>query len=249
MWEEAPTPRSAWAKETWPGTFQWPPHSVLGRLPASSRAEILKSGHFREYSREETFIREDDRTDFVVLLLQGWVKITAATENGGTALLAIRHGGDLVGELAGLDSEPRSATATAAGSVVAKMIRAEEFLSLLRRAPDVHQVVSSTIGAKLRSATRRHVEFGGCSVAMRVARVVFELQRAYGSDAGQGARSVGIPLTQPELAGLVGAAEPTVHKALRELRQRGILDTGYRSLLIRDLVQLQRAANLPAGSS
>uniref|UniRef100_UPI0013D58239 Crp/Fnr family transcriptional regulator n=1 Tax=Candidatus Frankia alpina TaxID=2699483 RepID=UPI0013D58239 len=219
----------------------------LGRLAASSRAEILKSGHFREYRREETFIREDDRTDFVVLILRGWVKITAATENGGIALLAIRHGGDLVGELAGLDSEPRSATA--AGSVVAKMIRAEEFLSLLRREPDVHQVVSSTIGAKLRSATRRHVEFGGCSVAMRVARVVFELQRAYGSDAGQGTRSVGIPLTQPELAGLVGAAEPTVHKALRELRQRGILDTGYRSLLIRDLEQLQRAANLPAGSS
>jgi len=107
----------------------------------------------------------------------------------------------------------------------------------------VHQVVSSTIGAKLRSATRRRVEFGGCSVAVRLARVILELERAYGGLTPDGRRHVGVALTQPELAALVGAAEPTVHKALRDLRHRGVLDTGYRTIVIQDLEALRQAAN------
>jgi CRP-like cAMP-binding protein len=223
--------------------MEWPAASVLGRIPDGGRADILRLGAFREYASEEVLMREGDLTNFVVVLLNGWVKVTAATENGGFALLAIRHGGDLIGELAGLDSEPRSATVTAAGAVLAKVVRAEAFVAFLRRQPDVHQVVSSTIGAKLRSATRRRVEFGGCSVAVRVARVILELERAYGGSTSDGRRSVGVSLTQPELAALVGAAEPTVHKVLRELRQRGVLATGYRSVVIQDLEALRHAAN------
>ncbi len=203
---------------------------------------MLQIGLYREYASEEIVMREGDTTNFVVLLLNGWVKVTAATENGGFALLAIRHGGDLVGELAGVDSEPRSATVTAAGAVLAKVILAEAFVAFLRRQPDVHQIVTSTIATKLRSATRRRVEFGGCPVAVRVARVILELERAYGGAAG-GGRSVGVSLTQPELAALVGAAEPTVHKVLRELRQRNVLDTGYRTVVIHDIGALRLAAN------
>ncbi len=225
-----------------PRRMEWPAASVLGRIPADARTEILQLGSYREYASEETVLREGDETDFVVVLLNGWAKVTAATENGGFALLAIRHGGDLIGELAGLDSEPRLATVTSVGAVVAKVIRADVFVAFLRRHPDAHQVVSSTIGAKLRSATRRRVEFGGCSVAVRVARVILELERAYGGAAPDGGRSVGVSLTQPELAALVGAAEPTVHKVLRDLRRRGVLATGYRTVEIQDIEALRAAA-------
>ncbi|CAO5170815.1 CRP/FNR family transcriptional regulator, cyclic AMP receptor protein [Frankia sp. AiPs1] len=218
---------------------------MLGRLSPPDQNALLASGVYRDYLPEEVIIREEERTTFVVLLLRGWVKITAATETGGEALLAIRRGGDLVGELAGLDAEPRLATVAAVGAVLTKIIMPDEFHALLERAPGVHRVVSSTIGSKLRSATRRRVEFTGSSVAVRVARVIFELQRNYGQDMADGRRAVGISLTQPELAGLVGAAEPTVHKSLRDLRQGGVLDTGYRNLVIRDLAALARAANLP----
>ncbi len=243
MWQEPEPTGGGSDRDPRPRRMEWPAASVLGRMAAESRAEILRLGSYREYASEEVVMHEGDRTNFVVLLLNGWVKVTAATENGGFALLAIRHGGDLVGELAGLDSEPRVATVTAAGAVLAKVVRADAFVAFLRRQPDVHQVLSSTIAAKLRSATRRRVEFGGCSVAVRVARVILELERAYGGSSPDGHRSVGVSLTQPELAALVGAAEPTVHKVLRDLRQRGVLATGYRAVVIQDLDALRLAAN------
>ncbi|ABW14861.1 Crp/Fnr family transcriptional regulator [Frankia sp. Mgl5] len=226
-----------------PRRRDWPSTTLLGRLPEQTRAAFVGLGPYREYASEEIVLREGDGTNFVVLLLNGWVKVTASTENGGFALLAIRHGGDLVGEQAGLDGEPRSATVTAAGAVLAKVIPLEAFLAFLRSHPDAGPPVLQSVSAKLRNATRRRVEFGGCSVAVRLARVIVELERAYGADATDGpGRRVQIALTQPELAALVGAAEPTVHKVLRELRQQGVVDTRYRSIVIRDVEALYRAA-------
>jgi len=50
------------------------------------------------------------------------------------------------------------------------------------------------------------------------------------------------PITQPELATLCGAAEPSVHKALRRLREQGAVSTGYRSIRVENLGQLHRVA-------
>jgi Crp-like helix-turn-helix domain len=52
------------------------------------------------------------------------------------------------------------------------------------------------------------------------------------------------PLTQPELASLAAVAEPTAQKALRTLRERGVIETGYRSLAILDLDELNRIAGV-----
>jgi CRP-like cAMP-binding protein len=119
-------------------------------------------------------------------------------------------------------------------------------MAFLRRAPEVWHDVSRVIVAKLRWANRRRADYGGCTVAMRVARVVIELERVYGMAApGDDGRTVGVALTQPDLAALVGAAEPTVHKVLRDLRRAGALHTGYRRLVIRDMQALRHAAGLP----
>ncbi|MCM3882643.1 Crp/Fnr family transcriptional regulator [Frankia sp. R82] len=184
-------------------------------------------------------MREGDRTRFVAVVLSGWAKVVGGSENGQVALLAIRRSGDLVGELAAMDAAPRLATVVAAGPVSARVLPAEVFLAYLRHRPQVHQVVSGTIGAKFRSATRRRVEFAGYSVALRVVRVLLELGQLYETTTVDRYQPIVVPLAQPELAALVGAAEPTVHKVLRDLRQRGVLSTGYRAVAIRDLDALR----------
>jgi CRP/FNR family transcriptional regulator, cyclic AMP receptor protein len=205
----------------------------------------------REYASGSAIIREAETTTFVVVLLTGWTKVTALTEAGGVALLSVRHGGDVVGEFAGLDAQPRSATVTAAGAVLAKVIRAEDFVAFLSRDQAAAAAISRSIIAKARWNIARRIDFAGCSVATRLARVLVELDRSYGQPGPEGGRTLGVQLTQPELAALVGAQDPTVHKALRELRQAGIIETRYRSIVIIDMARLRSAAGLepdrPAG--
>jgi CRP/FNR family transcriptional regulator, cyclic AMP receptor protein len=73
--------------------YAWPPGSLLGSLAAPERAELLRLGVRCEYPPGRVLLREGERSTHVVLLLDACVKVTAATEDGHTALLAIRWTG------------------------------------------------------------------------------------------------------------------------------------------------------------
>ena len=189
----------------------WPASSLLGTLPDAARDRLLQRGILVRYPGPvRVLFREGDRSGFVVLILQGVVKVTASVTGGGPdALLAIRMGGDAVGEFAAIDQLPRSATVTTCGTVVARVIKSEDFIDCIRRDPDISHAVSRAIAAKMRVATARRVDFSGTDVTTRVARVLLQLVEAYGDKEGNQAvlRS---PLTQPEVASLAAASQPAV---------------------------------------
>jgi CRP-like cAMP-binding protein len=172
--------------------------------------------------------------------LAGVVKVTGATDEGD-ALLAIRVGGDLVGELSAMDNRPRSATVTTVGPLIARVISQGEFVAFVARNPEVALAVARGVGDKLRAATARRIDFTGCDVATRFARVLLELAVRYGEQTGA-AVVIRCPLTQTELATLVGAAEPTIQRVLRQLRTDGVVATGYRETAVLDMAGLRRRA-------
>jgi CRP-like cAMP-binding protein len=186
-------------------------------------------------------IREGDNTTFVLILLDGVVKVTVATQDGRDALLAIRMGGDLVGEFGAVDGRARSATVTTGGAVMARVAKRGEFIDCMQRDPQIAHAVNRSIVTKLRVANDRRVDFSGCDVLTRLARVLHELAVTYGDRSGNRVM-IRWPLTQPELATLAGAAESTVRKVVRQLRTDGVVATGYRSIKILNLARLNRMA-------
>jgi CRP-like cAMP-binding protein len=220
---------------------RFPMGSFLAGLTPKAASALLALGTTREFAPETVLIHEGDTSTHAFLLLDGCVKVTGTTPEGQLALLAIRVGGDLVGELAAMDGQPRIATVTTAGRVRARIVAQAEFRRCLAAMPEVALAVSSSVGAKLRWATRRRIDFGSREVRIRLARVLVELAASYGTPAGPHVK-LGVSLTQPELAALVGAAEPTVHRALALLRRENIIETGYRRLCVRDQARLAAVA-------
>ncbi|MGR3935806.1 Crp/Fnr family transcriptional regulator [Streptomyces sp. BRA346] len=222
----------------------WPMRSFLGRLKDRVRADILQIGTHCHFSPEEILIQEGDRSQYVVLLHSGFAKVTAQLENGREALLAIRAGGDIVGEMAALDDAPRSATVTACGEISASVVEYEDLQLFLHRHSDAAITLTGMVVEKLRWANRRRVEYGGLPVKARLARVLSELALSHGHQVRR-SLVIGVALSQPELAAPTGSSEVTVHKALRELRQERLLATGYRRVTVLDLAGLRRTAGLP----
>lgn len=225
-------------------TVSWPPGTLLSALDAPDRAALLRLGSPRTFEPAETLISEGTAGGSSYLLLRGCVKVLASGADGRTVLLSIRVAGDLVGELAALDGKPRSASVVAATRTVARVITQPAFLRFLAERPAAARAVHEAVIAELRRATRHRISVNAAPATTRLARVLRHLVDAYGAPRDDGTH-IEVPLSQPELASLAGVSEPTVHRALTELRAREIVRTEYRHLVVSDPEALGRLADGP----
>lgn len=221
----------------------WPPTSLLAGMPAHARASLLSLGSRRAYRHGTRLIAEGADETYVIVLCAGFVKVTGALGDGREALLAIRTRGDTVGELAALDSGPRSATVTACGPVVGRTVRRGDFLRFLREAPDAWFALNRMNANRLRWANQRRLDFNGYDAPARISRAIAELILAYGQPAEQGVRCV-VRVTQVELAALAGTSRESVEKTVHELRMDGVIDWRYANFIVLDRVRLHELAHL-----
>jgi CRP/FNR family transcriptional regulator, cyclic AMP receptor protein len=223
-----------------PSTAGFAPGSFAANLPGETQAELLALGVPRLFEVGRRLLREGERSTHVELLVRGFVKITATVE-GIETLLAIRVPGDILGETGAISGRPRMATVTACGVVISYAIARAEFRAFLRRHPDAAMHMTAVMGERLRWANLRRADFAAYPADVRLARVLLEIARACGEATDAGVM-IGIHLSQPELASMIGVAEATVQKAIRDLRNRGVISTGYRRVIITDIEALRAEA-------
>lgn len=201
--------------------------------------ELRRLGRTRRLSRGVTLFSEGDRSDSVAYVLGGRVKVSYHTRAGDEVVLALHGPGQLLGELSVIDGSPRSASVVALEPVDVLLVPASTFRRFLTAHPDVTLRLLELLAERLRDADRKRVEFGSHDVVGRVAARLSELTERYGV-AGDGIVDVELPLTQDELAAWVGASREGVSKALRVLRDRGVIATGRRRIVVHDRDELAR---------
>jgi CRP/FNR family transcriptional regulator, cyclic AMP receptor protein len=216
---------------------------LAGLDPAVLR-DFLDAGELKQFSTGDDLMCEGDPGGDTFLLLDASVKVTGRLDDGGAALLAIRLGGDIVGEIALVDGKPRTATVSACGVGPGTAVRIghDAFHELLNDHPAAAVSLASAIGRKLRSATRRHIDSTRCPPKVRFARALLELAEDYGH-LGRGGTIISVNLTRIELGTLVGVGKTTAERALRELKRDGLVKDTGRRLLVPDLAALRDAAS------
>ena len=184
-------------------------------------------------------IRLTDNSRHAVLLLGGAVKIVANTAHGRSVLMAVRGPGDLLDELASAEGRPRMADVIACAPVHARVIRGTHLDQFLERNGEACLAVARSLGERLHQADRRWVDFVAAPARTRVVRVLAEIVQEYG-EATESGYVLGFPLTQPEIAALAGTALSTVEKTFHVLEVEGVIDRGYRQVMVTDLTRLLR---------
>jgi len=221
---------------------EWPESTLLGGLGSADRSALLALGTVVYYDDGQRLIVQGATNNQAYLLLDGMVKVTVRDDNGQSALLGIRVAGDLVGEMAALDGTERSADVTASGAVEARVIGAVELRNAAKRQPEISIGIAQMISRRLRWANRRRLDFAARDPGVRIARVLYEVVRGYGERKATH-WSLGVALTQPEIASLAGVRLRTAEKELRALQRDGVLVRRYRQIHVGDLDALQRKAN------
>ncbi|WP_311203306.1 Crp/Fnr family transcriptional regulator [Streptomyces gossypii] len=192
-----------------------------------------------KFGPRSVLVHQDEPSTHVMIILAGWTKVTHSAANGYEGLLALRGPGDIVGEASAVSGRPRSATVTALGEVEAVTIERSGFLGHLAEFPATALQLLSLIGDRTRASDRRRVEQGALGVRERLSLLLLELSRTHGVREAEGVRLT-TGLSQHELAGAVGASREAVARLLKELRERDIVRTSRRGLVIARPEQLRR---------
>jgi CRP/FNR family cyclic AMP-dependent transcriptional regulator len=210
-------------------------------LDDDGRRRLSELGRVRRHLPGDVLFLEGDAGTHVLVIHRGSLKLVTTTLEGHEHLLAIRGPDELVGELSCLDERThrRSATAIALSELVVQVIPNDQFVRFLEVHPRALLALTRGVIARLHDADRRRLEFGAYDTLGRLARVLNELATTQGQPCDDGVR-LDPPLTQHELAGLVGASRESVVRALTELRRQGIVATGRRRLVVRDPAGLAR---------
>ncbi|MFI6393443.1 Crp/Fnr family transcriptional regulator [Nonomuraea sp. NPDC050547] len=215
------------------------PGEFTSLLTPEEIAALRAAGRPRRWERGTTVMTEGDTSDWVLVLTEGRVKCSSHTSSGTEVVLAIRGPGALIGEMSSIDGWPRSATVTALEPIEGIVVR--DFPAYLREHGRVAVLLMQSVTEKLRDADRKRIEYGAFDTTGRVATRLIELAERYGEKTNSGVR-VALPLSQDELAGWTGASREAVSKALRSLRDRGLIETGRRRVIIHDLEGLRKRA-------
>ncbi|MCD5310711.1 Crp/Fnr family transcriptional regulator [Kineosporia babensis] len=212
----------------------WPAGSLLQTVALEDRDRLLGGGQGRLFQTGEDLMRAGEPGNRVLVLVSGWVRVAGRSLDGREVGLAYRTAGDVVGELAVLDGGVRSATVSAATVVHAVMHRAQEFLALLDERPALDRALRNSAIRKLRESTLHRIEITGAPVRVRVAHVLDFLGQVYGRRRTDGSVEIDLPISQADIAALIGASDSSVERALAWLRNQALIDTsGYRHPLVR----------------
>ena len=145
------------------------------------------------------------------------------------------------GELAGETTGYRTATVQAIGTVRALIVGYEKFSAFLDSHLGADHAYRRMFAQRWNDTASMLRSRSVTNGAQRLARLLLDLAARHGTQTAAEVH-VAMPLTQVELASMVGTSRATVTRALSNWRQRGIIRTGQRDLTITDLGVLRKIA-------
>lgn len=205
--------------------------SLFGYLDRDDRAYLLELGESRRFDRGDVLLREGDPTDHVFVLSSGWVRVYSASPDGQEVVLALRGPGDLIGELAVLHGWNRTVSIAALEPLVVVQLRAAQFVGSLRDRPGIAIAMIKQTSARLREHEQALLEFATQDVSRRVAGYLLRMARQHGLPGPRGV-ALSVPLSQQDIANRVGASLRAVARAMAMLRERGLVVTTRRGIVV-----------------
>lgn len=167
-------------------------------------------------------------------IVRGIVKCFITSESGDERILTQHRAGDLIGEAAFFDGQPRVSSAVAVTDCELVSVDRSQLGAVFARCPDLAVSMLEYLARTIRLLSA-HVDGSFLQADQRVARHL--LSRC-------GETEDLISCTHEEIGSSIGVSRVTVSRILSALAKRGVLETGYRSLKILDRAALLRMAEI-----
>lgn len=174
----------------------------------------------RQHPAGATLLLEQDWGDCLYLLVQGWVKIVTRNREGRDITLNILGPGNIFGEMASLESSPRSSDVVTLTPVTVGSIPAEDFRDLINTEPQVGFRLAQLLVKRIQQLNRR-LQVRESASSARLADALLFLAEGQGQVEKGGVLIPNLP--HRELGSLCGLNRETVTRVLKKLEQEGLI--------------------------
>jgi CRP/FNR family cyclic AMP-dependent transcriptional regulator len=207
---------------------------LLSSLPGDALARIASRATRVNLERNAVLFNEGDEASEMFVVRSGRIAIGRRSADGRESLVALMEAGDVFGEMPLFDEEPRSASARALERSELVCLPYHAVRAELEAQPGALWGVAALFARRLRTADDAIADAMLLDVTGRTAKRLLELA----GDAEQFA----LPITQEELASLVGASRERVNKALAAFVRLGWLEQSERRYRILNRERLAQRA-------
>ena len=217
---------------------------LFGGLDEDGLEGLIRGMRVRKFRRGETVFHVGDPGDALFIVMSGSIKITLPADTGDEAILATLRPGDFFGELALLDGAPRSATAIAIEATETYILPRERFRDLIATEPVMREALLATLAAEVRRLTHHVEELHFLDITGRLASRLSRLANESGATSlPDGSIRLAGPLTQGDLAAMIGCTRQSVNKLLGMFTDDGLIRLERDRIVVLNLDGLLHAAH------
>lgn len=209
--------------------------NLLARVPlfeGLGKAELdalVAAARTRVVQRQEQLFHKGDEGRHVYVVVRGNLKALTTSFQGDDVVFNIQGPGEMLGEIALLVGQRRTATITAIEKSELLMIERRDFIDCLRRNPEVSLKLLQVLAERVKGLSERLEDTMFLNLPVRFAKKLLDYAASDGEKSGDGIR-IGLKLTQEEWGALLGVTRESVNKQLRAWSNEGLIsreETGH----------------------
>lgn len=214
-----------------------PPKSVFAACSPDEMADLLKMGSIQVTGANETVLRQGDDGESLVIVLEGVVRVSMVTPNGREIILDYAEPGTILGEIAVLDGEPRTASAISMWQGRVLRLSRSAFEGFFERHPKMAIRMMREMARRLRQTDATIESDRAFTTAPRLARYLKRLtdQKVHGTRLTR-------DLSQSELGNFVGISRENINRQLAIWVTEGVIELAQGKIRIIDADYLTQIA-------
>ena len=207
---------------------------LFGDLTPQELLHLADSSTTEDLRRGDVLFHEDESADTLYVVVEGRIAIAKRSIDGRESVVALMEPGDLFGEMPLFERLGRSAEARALEPSQVLAVGYGPIREVYEQRPELLWGVVALLAGRLRTMDVALADSVFLDVTGRTAKRLVEM--------AAGADEFMLPVTQEELAAMVGASRERVNKAIASFVRLGWIEQADRRYQITDREQLERRA-------
>ncbi len=212
---------------------------LFSELEPSALEDVANHLQFRAFGSGMTLFHQDMPGMTLYIMAEGFVRIYSIGKTGQEFTYYVYGASNIFGELSLLDNGFHSATCVTMTPIKTWLLSKENLFKLLSTYPSITTQMMSVLSRRVRAATQKSEVMAFQDVQGRLAYEILNLQESGGKQSSKDS-AIEIPISQAELASMVGATRESVNKTLALFKAQNLIKISGSTITITDTQGLEK---------